>query len=196
VGEPRLEHAATGFRVALIVAVAWLGQGSGASSLHTTPHPPYTRFTNIFGASISETAPRPNPRSGKQPQHGKGEGAVFLARPSQPYHRLLATRKKENPLKWKVIRAQACSRLTCTPISQESLSTAQPPPPQRQQQQQQQEQARAGQVTLGGPDALWLFEPIPTEGALPRGDPRFVVQPSAGVEVTLMPPGIFCMENH
>jgi hypothetical protein len=37
-------------------------RGSVASSLGTTLHPLYTRFASIFGASISETRMRPNPR--------------------------------------------------------------------------------------------------------------------------------------
>ena len=32
-------------------------------SLCTTAHPLHTRFTNISGASVSETTVRPNPRS-------------------------------------------------------------------------------------------------------------------------------------
>jgi hypothetical protein len=36
--------------------------GSVALSLCAATHPLYTRFTNVFGASISETAMRPNPR--------------------------------------------------------------------------------------------------------------------------------------
>jgi hypothetical protein len=36
--------------------------GSVSLSLCTTAHPLYTRFTNIFGASISEATMRPNPR--------------------------------------------------------------------------------------------------------------------------------------
>jgi hypothetical protein len=36
-------------------------QGSVAFSLCTTAHPLHTRFTNTFGASVSETIMRPNP---------------------------------------------------------------------------------------------------------------------------------------
>jgi hypothetical protein len=46
-------------------------QGAVAFSLCTTAHPLYTRFANIFGASISETTIRPNPRLRILP-HGDG----------------------------------------------------------------------------------------------------------------------------
>jgi hypothetical protein len=38
-------------------------QGSVALSLCTAAHPRHTRFTNIFGASVSEATVRPGPRS-------------------------------------------------------------------------------------------------------------------------------------
>jgi hypothetical protein len=37
--------------------------GSVALSLRTTAHPLHTRFTDIFGTSVSEATMRPNPRS-------------------------------------------------------------------------------------------------------------------------------------
>jgi hypothetical protein len=48
-----------------------VGLGSVALSLCTTAHPLYTGFANIFGASISETTMRPNPRWG-----GKSAGCT------------------------------------------------------------------------------------------------------------------------
>ena len=43
--------------------VPWSEQGSVELPLCTTAQPPHTRFTNIFGASLSEAAMRPDPRS-------------------------------------------------------------------------------------------------------------------------------------
>jgi hypothetical protein len=46
-------------RSMVYVQIAW---GSVALSLCTTTHPLYTRFTKRFGASVSETTMRPNPK--------------------------------------------------------------------------------------------------------------------------------------
>jgi hypothetical protein len=48
-----------------------LGLGSLASSICTTAHPLHTRFTNIFGVSLSEATMWPNPMLGAAPRYSR-----------------------------------------------------------------------------------------------------------------------------
>ena len=53
-------------------------EGSVALSLCTSAHPLYTRFANIFGASISEPTMRPNPRHEGGGKAAKDPGLLLV----------------------------------------------------------------------------------------------------------------------
>jgi hypothetical protein len=53
-------------------------EGSVALSLCTSAHPIYTRFANIFGASISEPTMRPNPRHEGGGKAAKDPGLLLV----------------------------------------------------------------------------------------------------------------------
>ena len=54
-----------------------VGLGLGRISLCATSHPIFTILTNIFGASVSERAMRPNPGRARQPRDpGRDDGRL------------------------------------------------------------------------------------------------------------------------
>ncbi len=143
----RLEHVATGFRLALLVATTWSAKA------------------------------------------GKGDG-LLLARPAQPYHRLLATSSQRTPLRWKttlgcpdalwLIQEPTCSVTSnAEPLS--SLCTVR----NLKRRTTYLAMAADGQLTIGGSTSVWRW--LPATGAVTPASASVCAEPTIDVPRQLHP---------